>query len=242
MTRRIGQKLQTATLLTRQLLLQPKATLVALRVWSLGLSMLGLRSLLELQEAVADVEVRRVPGAFVEAGVGMGGSAIVIAAARRTLRPVYLYDTFEGIPAPSEADGAAAQQRYELIQSGQAKGRRGQPYYGYNKNLQAAVEQSLQRFGLPPAQSHIYLVKGLYQDALHPPSAIAFAHLDCDWYESVRVCLERVTPALSLGGVLVVDDYDYWLGCRRAVDEFFASRRDQFLFVRRGRLHIVRQQ
>lgn len=202
--------------------------------------MLGLPALLELQEAVARIEERVVPGIIIEAGVARGGSAIVLAAARRTPRPIYLYDTFEGLPAPGEADGLAAHQRYRAIRSGQAEGRRRQPYYGYDKDLQQSVERALAHFGLSPTKSHIHFVRGLYRDTLYPPAAVALAHLDCDWYDSVKTCLERITPFLSPGGALIVDDYDYWSGCRRAVDEFFADRRDRFLFIRRSRLHIIR--
>lgn len=241
MMNQVQRRLPIVGLLVKQAALRPKATLTTLRVWWAGLSMLGLRSLLELQETVARIDAMGVPGALIEAGVARGGSAIVLAAARCTSRHVYLYDTFEGIPAPSQKDGAAAQQRYEVIRSGRAEGRRGQLYYGYDKDLQRSVANALQRFGFPPEESQIHLVKGFYQDTLYPPETVALAHLDCDWYESVKTCLERITPALAPGGVLVVDDYDYWAGCRRAVDEFFEDKQDQFLFVRRGRLHIVRR-
>ena len=33
------------------------------------------------------------------------------------------------------------------------------------------------------------------------------------------------------GGVLVIDDYDSWSGCRRAVDEYFADKKDRFEWV-----------
>ena len=43
------------------------------------------------------------------------------------------------------------------------------------------------------------------------------------------------------GGVLVIDDYDSWSGCRRAVDEYFADKKDRFEWVTRARLHLVRK-
>jgi O-methyltransferase len=38
----------------------------------------------------------------------------------------------------------------------------------------------------------------------------------------------------------VIDDYDRWSGCRKAVDEYFANKHDGYSFIRRSRLHIVR--
>jgi asparagine synthase (glutamine-hydrolysing) len=55
---------------------------------------------------------------------------------------------------------------------------------------------------------------------------VALAHLDGDWYESTLTCLSAVWPQLSVGGILQLDDYGTWQGCRAATDEFFAVRKD----------------
>jgi len=47
--------------------------------------------------------------------------------------------------------------------------------------------------------------------------------LDTDWYESTRHELEYLYPLLSPGGVLLIDDYGYWSGCKEAVDEYFSG-------------------
>jgi len=49
-------------------------------------------------------------------------------------------------------------------------------------------------------------------------------HLDGDWYESVRVCLEYLYDRVTPGGVIQIDDYGHWEGARRAVDEFISNR------------------
>lgn len=48
--------------------------------------------------------------------------------------------------------------------------------------------------------------------------------LDTDWYESTKHELVHLWPRLSVGGVLIVDDYGWWRGSRQAVDEFFADQ------------------
>ena len=52
-----------------------------------------------------------------------------------------------------------------------------------------------------------------------------FAHLDSDWYESTRDCLQFVYPALVEHriGEMQVDDYHYWNGTKLAVDHYFAN-------------------
>lgn len=93
---------------------------------------------------------------------------------------------------------------------------------------------------MPVDANNTYLVKGLFQDTLHINEPVAFAHIDGDWYESVMVCLQRIAPHLVRGGVLVIDDYDDWSGCRKAVDEYFSDKQHLYTFIRKSRLHIVR--
>jgi hypothetical protein len=76
--------------------------------------------------------------------------------------------------------------------------------------------------GYDPRRLHIH--EGWFQERV--PSAasdireIALLHLDGDWYDSTRVCLEYLYPNVISGGVIVINDYGAYEGCRRAVDEF----------------------
>ena len=125
-----------------------------------------------------------------------------------------------------------------MIASGQSRGIRGDAYYGYRDDLLEAVIATFRRYGLAPEQSGVTFVRGLYEESLHPAGPVALAHIDCDWYDSVMVCLERIEPLLVPGGVLIIDDYFDWSGCRKAVDDYFADKRDQFRFEPRTSLHI----
>jgi len=93
---------------------------------------------------------------------------------------------------------------------------------------------------VPVEENHVHLVKGLFEDVLRVEQPVALAHIDGDWYSSVMSCLQQIEPHLITGGVLVIDDYDHWSGCRKAVDEYFADKQDKYRFVRKSRLHIVR--
>jgi predicted O-methyltransferase YrrM len=77
--------------------------------------------------------------------------------------------------------------------------------------------------GYPIERCHF--VKGDVLETLPSaqPAQIAILHLDTDWYESTRHELEHCFPRLSPGGVLIIDDYGHWQGCRKAVDEYFAG-------------------
>jgi hypothetical protein len=68
-------------------------------------------------------------------------------------------------------------------------------------------------------------VPGRVEDTIpgEAPETISLLRLDTDWYESTRHELEHLYPRLSLGGVLVLDDYGHWRGAREAVDEYFTQ-------------------
>lgn len=237
---RIGRHIVRRAVRQYRRLLRPRPPAIVRAVRAANLTYLKPDALTDLYATLRRVERAGVPGSVVEAGCALGGSAIVLAAAKSPARPLYVYDVFGMIPPPSGHDGPDIQDRYEVIRNGRAAGIGGDRYYGYEEDLLGKVADSFRRHGFPPERHNVHLVKGLFQDTLHPAGPVALAHLDGDWYESVMTCLRRIEPRLSVGGVFVIDDYDAWSGCREAVDEYFADKRDRFRFDKKSRLHIER--
>ena len=188
---------------------------------------------------VLDVERAGLEGLVLEAGTALGGSAIVMAAAKAPERPMKVYDVFGMIPAPGEQDGEDVHERYGTIAAGDARGVGGETYYGYRDDLYGEVTASFARLGVPVEERNVELVKGLFEDTIVLDGPVAFAHLDGDWYESTLTCLERIAPRLVPGGRIVLDDYYKWSGCRRAVDEYFAAH-DGFTLEHGAKLRVVR--
>ena len=121
------------------------------------------------------------------------------------------------------------------------KGIKGATYYGYQDNLLQTVNQTFRRYGFDPDRSHVRFHQGLFEDTLRIAAPVAFSHIDGDRYQSVYCCLSRIEPWLAPGGVLVIDDYDAWSGCRQAVDDYFSERKNDFDWTKRARLHITRK-
>ncbi len=48
--------------------------------------------------------------------------------------------------------------------------------------------------------------------------------LDTDFYDSTLQELVHLWPRLVPGGIVVLDDYGYWEGQRKAVDEYFEEQ------------------
>lgn len=175
-----------------------------------GYSMLSYARLSALYEIGSWLERRRVRGSFVECGVWNGGSSAVLGSVARRSgeRNVWLFDSWEGMPDATEEDVACT-------------GKRGAK--GMTRGSEETVRELLfGRLGLDRARVHV--VRGWFNETV--PSAanaigeIALLHLDCDWYESVKFCLETLYDRVVDGGYIVVDDYGHWKGCRKAVDEF----------------------
>ena len=76
------------------------------------------------------------------------------------------------------------------------------------------------------------------------PEQIALCRLDTDWYESTIHEMEHLYPRMTPGGVLLIDDYGHFMGCKRAVDEYIEKNQRALLLNRidfTGRLIVVPQ-
>jgi hypothetical protein len=165
----------------------------------------------------------KVPGCFVECGVWRGGSAAIMGLASRhcgQMRDLHLFDSFEGLPEPTQKDGEAA-----IIYSG---GRSSGELKSLNQCK--AGRDEVQKFllnGLRLDRSKIYFHVGWFQNTVPSDASglgpIALLRLDGDWYESTRICLEHLYPLVSTGGIIILDDYFMWEGCKKATDEFRAK-------------------
>lgn len=153
----------------------------------------------------------QIAGDVVECGTSRGGSAALMALTLRRLgsrRSIWLFDTFEGLPAPSGADPD-----FEIANLFVGT------CVGSLQNVRSFFEQ------LQIAEEAV-LVKGLFQETLasSPVEQIAALHIDGDWYESVKACLDSLYDLVVCGGIIQLDDYGYWQGARKAVDEFLEQR------------------
>ena len=176
-----------------------------------------------VHEAVKRVEARAVPGIMLEAGVAMGGSAIVIAKTKAPARELRLYDVFGMLPPPSENDDPKSHEVYRGFVEGRVTAPVDRNYVGHAADLLAFTRENMAATGVDPEALNIRFVKGLYEDTLVVEEPVAFAHIDCDWYDSVKLCIERLADRMSPGGIMLFDDYNSFSGCRRAVDAWLAA-------------------
>ena len=166
-----------------------------------------------------------ISGDFVECGVWKGGSAMLMAMALldryESNRKIYLYDTFEGMSQPTEYDYKLNGNENAFYQwSTKQKEKHNNWCYAPLQEVKNNI--SLTKY---PKNNLIY-VKGKVEQTLKKtkPSKISILRLDTDWYESTKHELIHLFPLLEKNGVLILDDYGYWAGSKKAVDEYFSNK------------------
>lgn len=185
-----------------------------------------------LREAVRYVAQNRIPGDIVECGVWKGGSMMAVALTLLEMscgdRNLLLFDTFAGMPPPTEADRDFKGARAADLLATHDKETSDVWAYGPLEGVKRVLA------GTGYDMSRISFVQGKVEETLpqSAPDRIALLRLDTDWYESTRHELLHLYPRLSVGGVLIIDDYGYWEGARRAVDEYIAENRLKLLLNR----------
>jgi hypothetical protein len=186
-----------------------------------------------LIEAVKYISKNNVKGDIVECGVWKGGSMLAAAktliANSDTDRRLFLYDTFEGMPAPTEhdidvRDTSAESQMVKMTKSD------GGSEWCYSTLSEVTGVINISDY---PKEKVNYIV-GKVEDTIpaNIPEKIALLRLDTDWYESTKHELIHLFPRLEKGGVLIIDDYGFWKGARKAVDEYFSENNIQILLNR----------
>ncbi len=163
----------------------------------------------------------KIEGDFVECGVWRGGNVILAAKVFEyfSVSPkLWLYDTFEGMTKPNEKDlsqieGAALKQ-FESLQKANSK-------WCYSDIEE--VKSNLRSYGVNLAFCKFIVgdVIETLEKNVNIPEKISVLRLDTDWYESTSCELDNLYHLVSLNGVIMFDDYGYWGGHRKAVDEFF---------------------
>jgi len=173
-----------------------------------------------------------IPGDIVECGVWKGGmmqfAALLLKKLGDESRNLYLYDTYSGMPEPGDYDldwdNISAKNAYNLCQQKGIK-------WGYGGPLED-VKNNLFSTGYP--EDKIYFIEGLVEETIPKtiPKSISILRLDTDFYDSTKHELNELYPLLNIGGILIIDDYGYYKGSRKATDEYIEDNKLKILLHR----------
>lgn len=152
-----------------------------------------------------------ISGDVVELGCYEGGSAIELQRFIRQNAPerkLYLYDSFEGLPNKTKEDESVVGTEFTA---------------GALKASQSQLKRNFTKAGLPVPEITRAWFFELDPDDM--PDQIALAFLDGDFYESIMDSLKLVWSKITVGGVVIIDDYhnSKLPGVKRAVETFFGD-------------------
>lgn len=163
-------------------------------------------------------------GSFVECGTWRGGCCAlmgVYAKEENKGRLVFGFDSFEGLPEPKHIDSSTnPKQGNACTIWKQAQKEKGSDW------CKSSLEEFIHTLKLVNlTENNVIPVKGWFEHTLLTTNTgpIAILRLDGDWYESTKTCLDCLFNRVVEGGYIIIDDYGYWRGCKKAVDEFFCN-------------------
>jgi hypothetical protein len=202
-------------------------------------TMIGMRRLDNLEALVTDVLETGTPGDLIETGVWRGGATIfmrgVLKAHAVTDRTVWVADAFAKRFPVTEREGASARSfvspgwpEIRAVMSGATL-----PSEAFRARSDALwagttfeeVRERFARYGLLDDQ--VRFLHGWFRDTLPsaPIERLALLRLDGDLYDSTFDALAALYPRLSVGGYVIVDDYNAVMESREAVHAYLETAR-----------------
>jgi len=184
-------------------------------------SLVGLAGLSQTYDLVAEIINNNLRGDIVECGVAQGGCSALMALKafenNRKDRKIWLFDSFEGLPEPSDRDFK--------------NGNKGDFIRPLDKgSCLGTIEQVEELFSkMRIDKNNIMMIKGWFENTLPEYKAkigkISLLRIDADWYESTKHCLENLYGSVIAEGFVVIDDYGTCFGAKKALDEFLEKKK-----------------
>lgn len=166
-----------------------------------------------------------IEGDLCEFGVAQGATSALLAhEIRQSDKNIWLFDSFEGLPAPTEKDIL----KDDIFHLGAMEAYKGTMAYKVDM-----VKERLRDIEFPIER--VKIVPGFIENSIHSsplPQKVCFAYVDFDLYKPIVIALHFLHNVLEKHGCMIVDDYDYFsTGAKTAVDEFLEANRGKYEFI-----------
>jgi len=189
-------------------------------------SMVPDENLLKTMHLAVQSIINKQDGSLVECGTWMGGSSFAMLLIQQELfgnivKPVWMFDSFQGLPDADERDGPMAIEYQK---------NKDEP--GYLDNCTAPLDKvrdAIAGFGFTDDEAIV--VPGWFNDTvpLHKQrlvsEKISVLRIDCDWYEPVFFVLNELALSVVDEGAIILDDYYAWDGCALATHDYLSSKK-----------------
>lgn len=173
-----------------------------------------------------------VPGCYVECGVAAGAQIIAMAYGAPN-KTIFAFDSFQGIPLPSNEDDQipgirklSESERKELPDPGKQKLESSGATVCSLEQFKSNLETSGVELG------NIHIIPGWFEETIPQkryPLPISILRLDGDLYNSTLHCLKWCYGYVTMGGIVIIDDYKL-PGCWKAVVDYFGVKTREMQF------------
>jgi len=172
-------------------------------------------------KALAETEC--LVGEICEFGVAQGRtSALIASEISHTSKKLHLFDSFQGLPTPSDKDTL----KDDIFGLGQMEA-----YAGTMREPIGKLIGELKAVSFPETRYviHAGFIEQLIKVDKELPAAVSFAYIDFDLYAPIKIALTFLHDCLSPGGIMIVDDYNWFsTGAKTAVDEFIIDHPNNY--------------
>nr|WP_321397810.1 TylF/MycF/NovP-related O-methyltransferase [uncultured Desulfobacter sp.] len=163
-------------------------------------------------------------GDVCEFGVCQGATSALFAhEIVQTNKRLWLFDSFEGLPKPSDKDILIN----DIFELGSMA--------SYEGTMSCGITEVQSRLRETDLSDHrVSIIPGFIEDVIEKaamPSKVCFAYVDFDFYSPISVALDFLDKVLSPGGQILVDDYGFFsAGAQTAVNEFLTAHPGDYYF------------
>jgi O-methyltransferase len=187
-------------------------------------TMIGIERMDNVKTLALDVIARGIPGDFMECGTWRGGVGILLAHIlmmdSRMRRELFIADSFQGCPEPSPefpADSGDPHHTFQFLSVPLADVKANFLKYGIDPDWQPGFVQ--------PKSQHVSFLPGWFKDTLPGPvKKLSLLRIDADMYESTSQALEALYDLVSIGGHVILDDFQNIPNCQMAIRDFRKRR------------------
>ena len=173
------------------------------------------------------IDSKKVTGDIVETGCWKGGNLFLASMYDKLYgknnRVIYGYDTFSGMPIPTNKDFKWKQNFNQTLMRWEKNNKKNINEWAY-----ISLEETKKRAKLLLGPNNIKFIQGMIENTLtlkkNLPKKIALLRIDTNFYSSTKIALEKLEPLVETNGVIIFDDYGSWVGAAKAIDEYFVDK------------------
>lgn len=173
-------------------------------------TMIGYKRLTNIEHCIRKIKEEEIEGDLIETGVWRGGAVMFMKAVLNDLnitnKSVWVADSFQGVPAPKKG-----------YDTDQISNLHTQKILTVSKS---EVENNFLLYEL--LDDRVKFIEGWFDETLPdaPIEKLSLLRLDGDLFESTHIALKNLYPKVSIGGFVIIDDFNAFKFCKKAVLDY----------------------